>query len=149
MEALAAAIVAGLGGVLGYYVRPKLEARERERERVLAAQRKLYDDLLDPIIRALAGVGDAKVLDEALADLRKPAYKKTVFSFSMTGDDRVVSAFNRMMQCLYTTPSGPGDQAMLFFGDLLLEIRRSVGVPRTRLTARDMLAGLFKPSGQR
>ena len=77
------------------------------------------------------------------------SYKKTAFEFNMVGSDAVVRAFNNLMQFFYRADEqGPENidpkEMIKHWGQFLIEVRKSLGNPKTKLTAVDMFRSLIK-----
>jgi hypothetical protein len=76
-------------------------------------------------------------------------YKRTAFEFSLIGADDVVRSFNELMQYVYSFDTEADEkpdsgQLMRRWGAFLLEIRRNVGNPKTKLSPADMLRSQIK-----
>jgi len=76
-------------------------------------------------------------------------YKRTTFEFSLIGADDVVRSFNDLMQYVYSFDTDADEkpdpsELMRRWGAFLLEIRRNVGSPKTKLTPADMLRSQIK-----
>lgn len=79
-----------------------------------------------------------------------PEYRKTAFDFMLIASDEVARAYNSLMQYTYKmadpqgdSPADPRDM-MRLWGQLLLEIRRSLGNTDTELSNIDMLRFLIR-----
>jgi hypothetical protein len=141
-------IVAALVGFGVWYFQSRIERLRREQEKLHDVRRKVYAELLDPYIRMFSSVKDPQARARVVKQITSYDYKKTAFEFSLLGSDKVVRAFNKMMQYFYAleeTGQQPDSRTMLtLWGGFLLEIRKSLTHGRTRLTERDMLRGLIK-----
>ena len=76
-------------------------------------------------------------------------YKRTSFQLSLIGGDDVVRSFNDFMQYLYSMGMETQQQLdpvkwMNLWGVFLLQIRKNVGNPDTKLTPTDMLRSQIK-----
>ena len=76
-------------------------------------------------------------------------YRQTAFRLSLIGSDAVVRAYNDLMQCFYQRREASLDlsdtkRMMSLMGNLLLEIRRSMGNEATKLDNWSMLEWLIK-----
>lgn len=74
-------------------------------------------------------------------------YKRTAFEFSLIAADTVVTSFNDLMQCVYRQGAdGKSDakELMRLWAAFLVELRRNVGDPNTKLSPADMLRGQVK-----
>lgn len=140
MNTVLVPVVAGVVGLLVWYVQSRVEAIRRANESLQDTRRQLYMGVLEPYIKVLAGVTNPKVTAAALKQMGSYEYKRTAVEFSLIGSDSVVRSFNDMMQFIYQ--SGPDEQStevLHLWGGLLLEIRRSLGDPKSALTDKDML----------
>ena len=132
-----------------WYFQSRIEALRRAQEHLHDDRRKVYADVLDPFIRAFAGIKNPKENQKALQQMLSVDYKRTAFEFSLIGADDVVRSFNDLMQYMYTFDVDAGgkldpQKLMRLWGAFLLEIRRNVGNPDTKLTAADMLRSQIK-----
>ena len=141
-------IIAALVGLVVWYLQSRIEQIRRAEARLRDERRKVYSDLLDPYIRMMATIDDPKGSAKAVKSVASYEYKKTAFELSLIGSDSVVRAFNTMMQSFYAAEREERVVALEEFfslwGGLILEIRKSVGDPRTKLKPVDMLRGLIK-----
>ena len=104
---------------------------------------------LDPFIRMFAGIKNPKENPKALRQILSVEYKRTAFEFSLIGADDVVRSFNNFMEYVYSIDSNTQQQLdpakfMYLWGDFLLQIRKNVGNPDTKLTSTDMLRSQIK-----
>ncbi len=142
-------LVAALVGFGVWYVQSRLEALRREQERLHDDRRKVYADVLEPFIRLFAGIKNPKENQKALRHLLSVEYRRTAFEFSLIGADDVVRSFNDLMQYVYSFDAEADEkpnpsELMRLWGAFLLEIRRNVGNPKTKLTPADMLRSQIK-----
>ena len=143
-------LVACAVGFAVWYFQSRLEAIRRAQDRLHDDRRKVYADLLNPIIRIFAGIKNPKETRKALQEVQLFDWRRTAFEFSLIGSDDVVRSFNDMMQYFYKQEQADSQQqadpfqVMRLWGELLLEIRKSVGDPKTRLSATDMLRAHIK-----
>jgi hypothetical protein len=142
-------IVAAAVGIAVWYFQSRLEALRRAQDRLHDDRRKVYGDVLSPIIRAFVGVRNPKEAQKALQEIQSFDWRRTAFEFSLIGSDDVVRSFNNFMQYLYRFETAGPQQAatvelMRLWGAFLLEIRRNVGDPKTILVPVDMLKAQIK-----
>ena len=135
-------VLASVVGLVVWFIQSRIEQIRRERDRLHDDRRKIYADLLEPYIRMFSAVNDPKVQAQVTRQIVSMEYRKTSFEFSLLASDQVVRAFNDMMQFFFTV----GEQAdpikmLTLWGAFLLEIRKSIGEPKTKLTAVEMLRG--------
>lgn len=145
-------VVAAAVGVAVWYFQSQIDALRRAQDRLHDDRRKVYADVLDPIIRTFAGIRDLKETQKAMAQIQSFDWRRNAFEFSLIGSDDVVRAFNSMMQYLYQFDAQGGRQAdpaqlMRLWGNFLLKIRKDVGDPKTGLTPQDMLEAHIKDIG--
>ena len=100
-------------------------------------------------MRIFAGVKNPKETEKALQHMLSVEYKRTAFEFSLIGVDDVVASFNDLMQYVYSFDAEADEkpdpsELMRRWGGFLLEIRRNVGNPKTKLTPADMLRSQIK-----
>ena len=71
-------------------------------------------------------------------------YKRTAFELSLIGADDVVRSFNDFMEYVYFSIQTPNNNSipakfLSLWAAFLLQIRKNVGNPDTKLTPTDML----------
>lgn len=142
-------LVGAIVGFAVWYFQSRIDEIRRAREGLNDDRRKVYADLLEPFVRIFAGVKNPKENQKALQQLLSVDYKRTAFEFSLIGSDDVVKSFNNMMQHLYSTDPSEGGTPdpgglLRLWGEFLLEIRKDVGDPKTKLTSTDMLRGQIR-----
>lgn len=141
-------VVGAAVGLIVWFVRSWVESIHRARERLHDERRRIYLDLLEPHIRILASRESKKQLAEVTEFVQSYEYKRTAVEFNLVGSDNVVRAFNDMMQFFYhvdaSKESTSPKEFIKHWGGLLLEIRKNVGEPGTKLSERDMLRALIK-----
>ena len=148
------ALIGLVGIVVGWILKSKLEELRAEREKLRSERRKVYGEILDPYIRLFAGLkGDEKAREkhqrEALKQLASFEYRKNSFDLSLFGDDNVVRAYNDLMQHAFQAAQSEqeekhhGIKMIKLWGKLLLEIRKSLGNKKTKLTEKDMLRSMI------
>jgi hypothetical protein len=137
-------LVGALVGFGVWYFQSRLEALRREQERLHDDRRKVYADVLEPFVRIFAGIRNPKENQKALKHMLSVEYKRTAFEFSLIGADDVVKSFNALMQYVYSLDAEAEEkpdptELIRLWGAFLLEIRRNVGDPKTKLLPVDML----------
>lgn len=143
---VAVPLLLALGAGIAWLFRNQVEERRAAEERLSADRRQVYKRLLVPYVRIFThrgGKGAAKALEEMLSF----EYRTVAFDFMLVASDEAAQAYNALMQ--YTFKAG--DKAserpwemMLLWGQLLVEIRRSLGNKASKLTNVDMLRFLIK-----
>ncbi len=147
-EFLVTTLFAALVGLAVWFLQSRVEAARQATARLRDERRKIYADILDPYIKLSSGIGDAKQTDQVVKQIISYEYRKTAFELSLMGSDAVVLAFNEMLQAFYKADRegqkiDPNDFIRLW-GTVLLEIRKSIGEPRTKLKHKDMLRAMIK-----
>ena len=145
-EILLTVVVAavGGGGIISVIIKSRLDELRAIEERLSAERRKIYAGILAPYVKLFAGIsrgdgGANKIGKEITSD----EYRKAIFELGLVGSDTVVCAYNELMQYSYTGKQDTYEFARLW-GKLRLEIRRSLGNKKTKLTEFDMLRGEIK-----
>lgn len=145
LEVLAPVLLMIIGGIITWLLKSQLEEFRATKEKLREERRKIYIDILDPYIRLFSdfkGQGGT----QALKKLTSYQHRKTAFELNLFGSDGVVRAYNALMQHAFKAESS-GDknpkEMMLLWGQLLLEIRKSLGNKRTELRDLDMLRGMI------
>jgi len=140
---VAVPILVAVGGVLGFLWRHRLEELRAAEERLSADRRKVYTDLLSPYTQLFTASSDKTKVEQVMMSAE---YRATAFDFMLIASDDAAQAYNDLMQFSYKTEL-VGERSwgiMLLYGQLLLEIRRSLGNKDSMLTRIDMLRFLIK-----
>ncbi len=134
-----------IGAFTTWLVQKNLQEK-RDIERRLAEKRhELYMGILDYYIRAITGTDDAQKLRETAFSYE---YKKKGFELVLIGDDRVIKAYNELLD--YSTALEEDDKSdneyeiLKLFARLLREIRKSLGYKHTTLTDVDIIRPFIK-----
>ena len=140
-------LVMVLGGIIGWIIRSKIEESRTIRVKLNEERRKTYSEILGPFIRSFADL-KGKGPNQAINEFKSYDYKKKVFDLNLFGSDKVIRAYNNLMQYAYKLEAGgsqkPQPKEMLhLWGTLLLEIRKSLGNKKTKLNEFDMLRGMI------
>jgi hypothetical protein len=146
LQILAPSVLVVIGGIVGWIVRSRTEEYRAVREKLRAEQRAIYREILEPYIGIFADL-KGEGISKAARKIVSYDYKKTAFDLNWTGSDEVVQAYNKMMQHSYKTEEAEEKdpkEMMRLWGNLLLEIRKSLGNSRTKLDEWDMLRGMIK-----
>ncbi|MEX0772362.1 MAG: hypothetical protein WD038_04295 [Balneolales bacterium] len=140
-----------LGGILGFvvwYIQSRIEKIQREQEKLHDDRRIIYSEILEPYIKLLTQSKSDAEIQNVARQITSLQYRKKAYEFTLIGDDNVVIAFNNLMQYAFNSNEEGSNLdtsgMMKLWGDLLLEIRKSVNNPNTSLTNRDMLRGFIK-----
>lgn len=152
VDALVVPFLLGLGGLITWIIRDRIEHRRSLEAGLTDQRRRTYADILEPYIKAFV---KARTNDPATqADVEKLItsyeYRRAFFDLGLFGSDPVVRAYNALMQHIYKSGDLPpserqqaGREMIRLWGQLLLRIRRE-GNPSTSLTEWEMLEGLIK-----
>lgn len=135
-----------LGGIVTWFIKSKIEELRTIEEKLQEERRNVYLEILDPYIILFAELkgGNPK---KAMSKILSHDYRRTSFNFILFASDEVVRAYNNLMQYLYNVdPNGTPDarKMMRLWGELLLEIRKSLGNKNTKLNELDMLKSMIK-----
>jgi hypothetical protein len=142
LELLVLPALFGLGGLIGWAVKSRLEELQKAQERLASERRKLYADLLDPYVKIFAGAKGQIAPEDVQKQILSIDYRRTALEVVLIGTDEVVDAYNDLMQHFYkqqAEASGSSFETLRLYGVLLLAIRKSLGNSTTRLTEWDML----------
>ncbi len=84
-------------------------------------------------------------IDLATEKLLNLDYQENAFKLNIIGSDEVVKAYNNLMQAYYNSEkldhdgNAKGEHLIKYMAVLLLEVRKSLGNPKTKLHALEML----------
>jgi hypothetical protein len=145
-------LVAILGGI-GWRIRSRIEHQISLEQKLREDRISIYNEILDPFMVMLmsdeAWKSDPKNKnrDKTALGARQALsldYRKTAFRLALLGSDGVVRSYNELMQYFFSSAEREANdgtaRAMLArIGDLLLEIRRSMGNADTELDRWAML----------
>lgn len=142
---------------VGWSIRNRNE-RVRELEEKLRDDRiNVYFQILEPFIIAMLtdeifkkdksfkGKARQEIVDEKILSLE---YRKAAYKLTLVGSDRVVKAYNDLMQAFYNKPENETSEETAmrlfhFLGKFLLEIRRGMGNEKTSLKEFEMLESMI------
>ncbi len=144
--------VGGGLGFLGWYLRSSIETIRREKERLQDERRTIYMQVLEPYIRIFAGINNQSETQMAISQITSFDYRQVSLELNLMGSDDVVRALNELMQHIYRMEGSRGSasakQMMVYWGKVLLAIRRDLGNKKTKLVAADMLKAQIKDIDQ-
>ena len=146
LQILGPTLLMVLGGIITWLIKSKIEELRAVEEKLREDRRNVYAQILEPYIRIFADL-KGKGKDEALKQVKSYEYRKTAFDLNLFGSDDVVRAYNDLMQHTYkaeATGNQNPNEMMLLWGKLLLEIRKSLGNKKTKLSEFDMLRAIIK-----
>ena len=151
-------ILLSLGG-LGWYIRQSVERKAKVEEALRGDRLEVYNKILEPFFILLmtdaAWAQDPKTKGKdktafATAKMLSWEYRKAGLQLSLIGSDGVVKAYNDLMQFAFavadTEPQDldPARNILSFFGNLLLEIRKSAGNESTQIGNMGMVEWFVK-----
>lgn len=88
--------------------------------------------------------------ETAISRMLSVEYRHLAFKLSLVGNDEVVRAYNKLMQFFYRMESDPMPleaktvRWLALMSNLLLEIRKSMGNPTSRLDRWEMIEWFMK-----
>ena len=140
-------VVAGVGSVVGWFIRSWKEESRVMQQKLNEERRKTYSEILGPYIRIFTDFKD-KGPNQAIEEIKSYDYRKTAFDLALFGSDNVVRAYNAFLQYGYKGEANENmeqrvEMYMRLWGKLLLEIRKDVGNKKTCLNEFDMLRWLI------
>ncbi len=133
-----------IGALVGYMVKARIEEVRRINEGIYEKRRELYIEILEPYIKLFSNMekdNKDKDFKKIVNDMKSYEYRKKAFELNLFGSDDVVKANNAYWKYLYQDEpdSIRGYKILYLFGDLLVEVRKSLGNKNTQLTNADML----------
>lgn len=139
--ALSLAIL-GSGSLVGLLIQNRIQKLRSIEEKLREERREVYAELLMPFIQIFT---TPKEPEKVMEHVKSLEYKKISFELTLLGSDEVIRAYGNLMHHIYHHSSGNGasqqnvSELMKLWGKLLLEIRKSLGNDKTKLTEKDML----------
>jgi len=135
-----------LGGIITWFIKARSEDLRVTNEKLRDTRRNIYADILAPYIKLFSDMS-AKGQENVMEAITSEQYKKITFDLNLYGSDKVVQAYNAMLQHTYKaeqTGNQDSKELMRLWGALLIEIRKSLGNKKTKLKEVDMLRGMIK-----
>lgn len=145
LNKIAPALIAVVGGIIGWFLKSRLEAKRRIEESLRDEAAKVYLDILMPFAVLYTDLSE-KSQKETLKKIKSREYREKSFKLVLVGSDEVVNAWNEMWNTIYKSERGEAEskEILFAFGDVLLAIRKSLGNTTTAMTNRGMLRWLIK-----
>lgn len=148
IQMLSPSLLMVLGGLITWIIKSRIEELRAVEEKLRETRRDIYSQILEPYIILFADLkrsGEDKAIPKAIQKITSRDYRKTAFNLALFGSDNVVYAYNNLMKHTYkaeqTNQKNPKEM-MRLWGNLLLEIRRSLGNKKTKLNEFDMLRSM-------
>ena len=146
LQFIYAPILLGIGGFVSWLIKSKTEELKATREKLREDRLKIYEEILEPYVILLNGL-DEHSTNKAIKKITSEAYRKSSIKVSLFGSDRVVGAYNKLMENFYTSdgsdPSA-GMRSLRLYAQFLLEIRNDLGNTKSALDAYEMLKPTIK-----
>ncbi len=162
-------LLLGLGGI-GWLIQNKFQSIESKEQTQSARIRELEDKLRDDRLKTYNAILEPFFLlftseqafaqdpkyktknknDLAIAKMLSVEYRETGFRLSLVANDSVVRSYNKLMQYFYHTEKDlrPTEEKVCewiaLMGDLLLEIRKSMGNETSNLDRWEMIEWFMK-----
>jgi len=147
IEVLVPPILGALLGLVVWFIQSRIGQIKREQEKLHDERQKIYSEILEPYIKLFSQSKSDAEMQKVARQMTSFDYRKKAFEFTLIGDDKVIHAFNDMMQYAFKSEERDIEvdtgKMMKLWGNFLLEIRKSVNNPKTSLTNKDMLRGFI------
>lgn len=138
-------VAVGGGGIFSLIIKSRLDELHSVEERLSTERRRVYADILAPYVKLFAGITRRDYdADKIGRQITSDEYRKAIFELGLVGSDKVVCAYNDLMQYYFKLGSSVQQdiyESARLWGKLRLEIRKSLGNKNTKLTEFDMLRG--------
>ena len=134
------AIIGAVSGFVGWWLKARNQELRAIEKMLREEQRKIYKEILDPYIGLFSDRN--KNVDEQVKKLTSHQYKSKAFEMFFFGSDEVIKAYNKLIQHgsrINPENAEPDLTIVTDFGQLLLEVRKSLGNKKTKLNAKEML----------
>jgi len=141
---------------VGWTIRNRIERSYKLEEKLRDDRISVYNEILEPFIILLTkdeaftneeGYQDKSKAEVANEKIISLSYRQTAFKMALMGSDNVVRAYNDLMQFFFNQdPEQKTENVKEMIGrlgNLLLEIRKSVGNEKTSLDNFEMLEWLI------
>ncbi|WP_454853307.1 hypothetical protein [Promicromonospora soli] len=132
VASLIAAVIAGVFAVHAKRLEARLQLSSSAHERVAEQKSMMYDSIID-MFEYMFDTGEPPTAEHLKHKKKFDAW------VPVYGSDGVVEAYTRYI--LWITNGAPGDLQFRLYGDFLLEIRKDVGDPNSRVSIRQALQG--------
>jgi hypothetical protein len=136
------------GGAIGWFLKSKIEAKQRLEDSLRNESAKVYLDILMPFAILFTDLSK-KSQEETLKQIKSKEYRELSFKLILIGSEDVVRSWNEMWGMVYAiegkkTPDIDPASILLAFGNVLLSVRKSLGHSKTAMENKDMLRWLIK-----
>jgi hypothetical protein len=131
----------GIGGIITWMIKSQVEELRAVEERLREDRRKVYLELLRPYIMLLSNPKDRANIDKCIKKVKSVEYKEVAFSFNLFASDEAIEANNRVLKQANQQDDTKADpkKYLELWGNLILELRKSLGNKNTKLHSLDML----------
>jgi hypothetical protein len=150
LQILGPTVLVIIGGIISWILKNRADEYRTIKEKLNQEEREIYKKMLNPYIEILAKQTEKSGSDNQ-PNISPSELRTTLFELNLIGSDNVIRAYNRILQNAYQNErTGKNDpkQKVLLFGNLLLEIRKSLGHKNTKLKPKDMFEGMIKDIDQ-
>lgn len=135
-------VIFGSGSIVVVYIQYRYQKLQAVQEKLREERRKIYIDLLSPLILAFTKPPDIDKMKQQISSFE---YRKTGFELILLGSDDVIRAHAELMKFFFQQDYqknfgvDKSIQAIKLFGALLIEIRKDLGNDKTTLNVKDIM----------
>lgn len=150
LQILGSPFLVVLGGIITWFLKSRSEELRAIEEKLREDRRKIYSEILVPYIHLFSGLKAEGHL-QSLKIVKSYEYRKSAFELCLFGSDKVILAYNAFMKYalkVETNATQNSTTMLHLMGELLLEIRKSLGNKNTKLSDFDMLSSMIKDLDQ-
>ncbi len=127
-----------LGGLISWVLKSRKESLQLAEERSREKRLETYKIILDPYIVMTTPTAKQSEKDKALGKITTVDYKRASFDLVTFGSDDTVRSYNKLMQHFFSsshteTEDSSKHAVLLYFSELVLNIRKDLYSKRTRL----------------
>jgi hypothetical protein len=158
LSAIGPSLLIVLGGIISWVLKTKRDELQEIEKRLAERRTEAYLKALEPYYEMLSyktgGKSDpAKGVERAIAVIQRADYWKSYFDLCLYAPDAVVKSFNNLFSYFYSLsrtgemPEQAEKQSLRSLGlysEVMLEIRKALGNPRSKLAAVEMIRGYIK-----
>lgn len=136
------AIIGAVSGFVGWWLKARNQELRAIEKMLREEQRKIYKEILDPYIGLFSDQNKNISSGSLVKKLTSHQYKSKAFEMFFFGSGEVIKAYNKLIQHgsrINPENAEPDLTIVTDFGQLLLEVRKSLGNKKTKLNAKEML----------